>query len=127
MSEPIDTGLPDDAVPTEEGPTRLQARRPGSAREIVRESDLANADLVSPASITGMMRTVHPFFSYFEYVASTHYPQKRSDAARVQQLRTDHGRLYWTCIVLDILLILVPLSLLLVGSVGLVAYKTLWP
>lgn len=126
--------LDEDSIPPQDGPGPLPRMpstgnsggnpQPPGATEVGQGADFSG-DL-SPASIAKMMRAVHPFYSYFEYVASTRYPRNKSTAAKVQQLRVEHGKLYWTCITLDIVMILVPLSLVFVAAVGLIGYKTLW-
>ena len=93
-------------------------------REVATDVDYGTD--TSPANIAKMLRTMHPFHTYFEYAASRRYPRKASSHARVEQMIGDHRFFYWLSRTLDVVLVLIPLSLAFVAAVILIGYKTLW-
>lgn len=66
-----------------------------------------------------------PFMAYFCWLAHKQNPSAHRPETRVSSLRTRNPKFYWLCVLLDILVIIVAVTILVVAA-GAALYKTIW-
>ena len=107
---------------------RAQALQYVKERREVTGDDVVGGDGVSGdlggRTLSNLLK-VHPFTSFFCWLAHRQYPASHRPETRVARLRENSPRFYWVCVALDVLVGLVAVLILIVAAAA-VLYKTIW-
>jgi hypothetical protein len=118
----------EDAESLEDSATKVSKDQ--AMQNVAAQKELTGADLsqgggeIGPGTLSQLV-TFHPFMSFFCWLAHRQFSAQQAPEARVAQLKMNARGLYWLCVTLDLLVVLVSV-LLLIAAASAVLYKTIW-
>ena len=78
---------------------------------------------VGERTLTHLMR-LHPFLTFFCWVADRQFPASHRADTRVARLRERDRRFYWTCVTLDVVVTFLAVTILIAAAAW-ALYKTM--
>lgn len=116
-------------TPDESARRRPISKPPTEVRNIDSDDSLSNGTLQevgsdpTPSNLVRLIR-VRPFMLFFCYVANMQYPRHQTSQSRNEKMKKDHVKLYWFCIISDLIFTWI-IAVFLLAFFVLAGYKTL--